>query len=186
VAADRLERGGTVATDPYERFGAVPQFEVTSEDVADGAAIPSRFRAGGDDVSFELSWSGAPASTQSFAVTVHDPDAPTGSGFWHWAVFDVPPAVTSLPRGAGNPGGPLPAGARQLKNELREVGYTGAAPPQGTGVHRYVVVVHAVDVPHLDLDPEATPGVLGFTLHFHTLARAVMVPTASYDDTDAG
>jgi len=171
-----------VAEDPYERFGAVPLFAVTSEDLADGQPIPTAFRAGGDNISPQLSWSGFPAGTRSFAVTVHDPDAPTGSGFWHWAVHDIPASVSTLPRGAGNPGGALPPGAVQLKNELREVGYTGAAPPEGTGKHRYFVVVHAVDTEHLDLDPEATPGALGFTLHFHTLARAVMVPVAGYGD----
>ncbi|WP_460516461.1 YbhB/YbcL family Raf kinase inhibitor-like protein [Humibacter antri] len=171
-----------MAEDPYERFGAVPSFTVTSEDVADGHPIAARFRASGGDTSPQLSWSGFPEGTKSFAVTIHDPDAPTGAGFWHWAVCNIPPSTTSFERGAGNAGGPLPAGALQLKNELRQVGFTGAEPPEGTGMHRYHVVVHAVDVDHLDLDPESTPSVLGFNLHFHTLARAVMVPTASYGD----
>lgn len=170
-----------MAEDPYERFGAVPSFTVTSEDVADGHPIAGRYRASGGDTSSQLSWSGFPEDTKSFAVTIHDPDAPTGSGFWHWAVYNIPPSTTSLERGAGS-GGSLPQGAVQLKNELRQVGFTGAEPPEGTGVHRYYVVVHAVDVDHLDLDPESTPAVLGFNLHFHTLARAVMVPTASYGD----
>jgi Raf kinase inhibitor-like YbhB/YbcL family protein len=171
-----------MSQDPYERFGAVPQFDVTSTDVADGGSIALAFRADGGDVSPQLSWSGAPEGTRSFAVTIHDPDAPTGSGFWHWAVFDIPASATGLARGAGNPGGPLPDGARQLKNELRQVGYTGAEPPEGTGTHRYHVVVHAVDVERLELDPESTPAVLGFTLHFHTVARAVMVPTAAFGE----
>jgi len=170
-----------VAEDPYERFGAVPSFSVTSEDVTDGHPIAAEFRASGGNTSPQLSWSGYPAETKSFAVTIHDPDAPTGSGFWHWAVYNIPPSTTSLERGAGS-GGTLPHGAVQLKNEKRQVGYTGAEPPEGTGVHRYHVVVHAVDVDHLDLDQESTPAVLGFNLHFHTLARAVMVPTASYGD----
>ena len=171
-----------MAEDPYERFGSVPQFSVTSEDVADGHPIAAQFRASGGNTSPQLSWSGFPDGAKSFAVTIHDPDAPTGSGFWHWAVYNIPVSVTSLERGAGGAGGSLPGGAAQLKNELRQVGYTGAEPPQGTGVHRYFVVVHAVDVERLDLDPESTPAVLGFNLHFHTLARAVIVPTASYDD----
>ncbi|MGN6126021.1 MAG: YbhB/YbcL family Raf kinase inhibitor-like protein [Humibacter sp.] len=171
-----------MAEDPYERFGAVPSFTVTSEDVADGHPIVDDHRASGGNTSPQLSWSEFPAGTKSFAVTIHDPDAPTGSGFWHWAVYNIPASVTSLERGAGSAGGSLPAGAAQLKNELRQVGYTGAEPPEGTGVHRYFVVVHAVDVEHLDLDPESTPAVLGFNLHFHTLARAVIVPTASFAD----
>ncbi len=171
-----------MAEDPYERFGAVPSFTVTSEDVADGHPIAAPFRASGGNVSPQLSWSGFPEGTKSFAVTIHDPDAPTGSGFWHWAVYNIPADVTSLERGAGSADGSLPAGAVQLKNELRQPGYTGAEPPEGTGVHRYHVVVHAVDVDRLDLDPESTPAVLGFNLHFHTLARGVITPTASYDD----
>jgi Raf kinase inhibitor-like YbhB/YbcL family protein len=171
-----------VTEDPLERFGAAPSFSVTSEDVADGHPIAALHRASGGNTSPQLSWSGAPEGTKSFAVTIHDPDAPTGSGFWHWAVYNIPPSVTSLERGAGSRSGTLPAGAEQLKNELRDVGFTGAEPPNGTGVHRYHIVVHAVDVDRLDLDPESTPAVLGFNLHFHTLARAVMVPTASFDD----
>ena len=171
-----------MAEDPYERFGAVPQFTVTSEDIADGHPMGERFRAAGGNTSPQLSWSGFPAETKSFAVTIHDPDAPTGSGFWHWAVYDIPVSATSLERGAGSGQAALPAGAKQLKHELRDVGYTGAEPPEGTGMHHYHVVVHAVDVEHLELDPESTPAVLGFNLHFHTLARAVIVPTASFDD----
>ena len=171
-----------MAEDPLERFGAVPSFTVTSEDVADGHPIGALHRASGGDTSPQLRWSGAPEGTKSYAVTIHDPDAPTGSGFWHWAVYNIPPSVTSLERGAGSAGGRLPHGAEQLKNELRAVGFTGAEPPEGTGVHRYYVVVHAVDVDRLDLDAESTPAVLGFNLHFHTLARAVMVPTAAFAD----
>jgi len=171
-----------VAEDPYERFRAVPSFTVTSEDVVDGHPIDALFRASGGNTSPQLSWTGAPDAAKSFAVTIHDPDAPTGSGFWHWSVYNIPSSVTELARGAGSAGGSLPAGAAQLKNELREIGYTGAEPPEGTGVHRYFVAVHAVDVDRLELDPESTPAVLGFNLHFHTLARALIVPTASFAD----
>ena len=171
-----------MAEDPYARFGAVPLFTLTSGDVADGVPLDPTFRATGGDTSPQLSWSGFPDTTKSFAVTIHDPDAPTGAGFWHWAVYNVPATVTSLDRGAGNAGGPLPAGAVQLKNEYRQIGFTGAEPPEGTGRHRYFIVVYAVDVDHLDLDPESTPSVLGFNLHFHTLARAVITPTAAFED----
>ncbi|NNC12717.1 YbhB/YbcL family Raf kinase inhibitor-like protein [Planctomonas sp. JC2975] len=173
-----------MAEDPYERFGAVPQFTVTSEDVADGRPVAALHRGSKGNTSPQLSWSGFPEGTKSFAVTIHDPDAPTGAGFWHWAVYNIPPSVTSFDRGAGSAGGSMPAGALQLKNEYREVGFAGAEPPDGTGRHRYYVVVHAVDVDRLDLDPESTPSVLGFNLHYHTLARAVMVPTAAFDDPD--
>ena len=164
---------------PYDELPDVPSFEVRSDDVADGETMPRPqvsgvFGAGGEDVSPQLSWSGAPDGTQSFAVTVYDPDAPTASGFWHWAVFNIPADVTSLPSGAS--GSNLPDDAVELKNDGGTVGYIGAAPPPGHGPHHYHVVVHAVDVPKLDVPADATPAFLGFNLFGHTLGRAMIVP----------
>lgn len=164
--------------DPYSFLTPVPSFTVASESFTDGATLPpQQVHAGvhpeGADLSPQLSWSGFPAETRSFAVTMYDPDAPTGSGFWHWAVANLPVDVTSLPEGAGSGGlAALPAGALALKNDGGSPAYTGAAPPEGHGQHRYIVVVHAVDVPTLDVADDATPATLGFNLHFHTLARA--------------
>jgi Raf kinase inhibitor-like YbhB/YbcL family protein len=170
--------------DPLARFGEVPLFSLTSTDIADGrplAAAQFDKPSGGGDRSPQLAWSGFPPETKSFAVTVYDPDAPTGSGFWHWAVFNLPASVTSLESGAGAPESPLlPEGAVTLPNETREAAFLGAGPPEGTGTHRYQYIVHAVDVPHLDVDLQATPAVLGFTLHFHVLARAVLEPTGAF------
>ena len=175
-----------MSRDPLERFGAVPLFTLTSDDVADDRPLArAQWGAGGGggDVSPQLSWSGFPAETKSFAVTIHDPDAPTGSGFWHWAVYNIPASVTSLAAGAGAEGGAaLPQGAAMLSNELGSKSFTGAGPPPGTGTHHYYVVVHALDVDHLELNPESTPAVLGFTAHFHTLGRAVHVPVATAGD----
>jgi Raf kinase inhibitor-like YbhB/YbcL family protein len=170
---------------PYERFDSVPSFTLTSTDIAHGKMIAAQHRAegaGGSSLSPQLSWSGFPSATKSFAITCYDPDAPTGSGFWHWAVYNVPASVTSVDTSAGSAGGVLPPRSLSLKNELRRREYTGAEPPEATGVHRYVFAVHAVDVDHLDLDPESTPAVLGFNLHFHTLARALLVATAAFGD----
>jgi Raf kinase inhibitor-like YbhB/YbcL family protein len=167
---------------PYAELPHVPSFEVLSDDVAHDQTIapPQRsgvFGAGGEDVSPHLRWSGAPEGTQSYAVTVYDPDAPTASGFWHWAVFNIPAAVSELPTGAGDSSGSgLPEGAVQLKNDGGTVGYIGAAPPEGHGPHHYHVVVHAVDVPTLDVPPEASPAFLGFNLFSHTLGRAMIIP----------
>ncbi|MCQ9162552.1 MULTISPECIES: YbhB/YbcL family Raf kinase inhibitor-like protein [unclassified Arthrobacter] len=158
--------------DPYSFLAPVPDFTLTSTSFADGATLPLRQvnpggHPDGQDLSPQLSWSGFPEGTRSFAVTMYDPDAPTASGFWHWAVANIPASVASLAEGA-----PLPDGALALKNDGGFPGYMGAAPPAGHGPHRYMVVVHAVDVPALDVDPNATPAVLGFNLAFHTLARA--------------
>jgi Raf kinase inhibitor-like YbhB/YbcL family protein len=126
----------------------------------------------------QLSWSGAPEGTKSFAVTVYDPYAPTGSGFWHWAVADLPADTTSLPSGAGDDqGSGLPEGAIQLTNDGGLARYVGAAPPEGHGPHTYFVAVHALDVEKIGVDETATPAYLGFNLHFHTLARAVISAT---------
>lgn len=183
---DTLIRKGTTpvpANDPFARLPQAASFTVTSTTVNDGAAWPAEQRSsglpGGKDTSPQLSWSGAPEGTKSYAVTVYDPDAPTGSGFWHWAVADIPATVTELPEGAGeDTGSHLPKGAYQLPNDARVARYTGAAPPAGHGPHRYFVVVHALDIPSTGVPADATPAFLGFTMAGHTLGRAVLIATA--------
>ena len=171
-----------MAYNPYEALPQVPSFELTSTDVADGVTlampqVSGIFGAGGEDVSPQLSWSGFPEGTKSFAVTVYDPDAPTASGFWHWAVANIPVTVTSLASGAGDDtGSGLPAGAVTLRNDAGIARYVGAAPPPGHGPHRYFTVVHAVGVESLDVGPDASPAFLGFNLFFNTIARAQIVP----------
>jgi Raf kinase inhibitor-like YbhB/YbcL family protein len=167
---------------PYDALPQLPSFELRSDDIADGVMLPKAHVSGslgvdGQDLSPHLAWSGFPPETRSFAVTVYDPDAPTASGFWHWAVADIPATVTELPRGAGSPDGPgLPPGALTLANDAGLRQYVGAAPPEGHGPHRYFTVVHAVDVPSLGLSADARPAFLGLTLFSHALARAVLVP----------
>lgn len=169
---------------PYAPLPQLPAFTVTSEDVTDGQPfgndqVSGVFGAGGKDISPQLSWSGFPAQTKSFAVTVFDPDAPTASGFWHWALADIPASITTLGRGTGSEGGVLPAGVVQLRNDGGFAGYVGAAPPAGHGYHRYFITVHAVDVESLGLDENATPAFLGFNLFSHAIARAQI--TATYE-----
>jgi Raf kinase inhibitor-like YbhB/YbcL family protein len=163
----------------------LPSFSLTSDSITDGQPLATPqisgiMGAGGEDVSPQLSWSGFPEETRSFAVTVYDPDAPTLSGFWHWAVANLPPDVTGLPDGAGD-GGELPGGALTLVNDAGMRRYIGAAPPPGHGVHRYYVAVHAVKVGKLDLSEDASPAYLGFNLFQHAIARAYIHGT--YEQT---
>ena len=163
---------------PYDNLPKLPTFTLTSESVSDGRPLANDqvsgiMGAGGSDTSPQLSWSGFPAETKSFAVTVYDPDAPTGSGFWHWAVADLPATVTELPAGAGD-GGDLPGGAVTLTNDASLRRYLGAAPPAGHGPHRYYIAVHALPVESLELPEGATPAYLGFNLFGQAIARAVI------------
>jgi Raf kinase inhibitor-like YbhB/YbcL family protein len=163
---------------PYDFLPKLPTFALTSESVTDGQPLANDqvsgiMGAGGADVSPQLSWSGFPEETRSFAVTVYDPDAPTASGFWHWAVANLPATVTDLPAGVGD-GSDLPGSAMTLANDAGLKRFIGAAPPQGHGVHRYYVVVHAVGAEKLDLPEDATPAYLGFNLFGQAIARAII------------
>jgi Raf kinase inhibitor-like YbhB/YbcL family protein len=166
------------APDPHDLLPPAPSFSVESDDVTDGAPQPDRHAhqsAGGENVSPHLRWSGFPEETKSFAVTCYDPDAPTGSGFWHWSLLNIPADVTELPPGASPDG--LPDGAVEVRNDYGEFGYGGAAPPAGDIAHRYVYTVFAVDTDTLDIPKEASPAYVGFNLTFHTLARGAIRPT---------
>lgn len=166
------------AYNPYDFLPVLPGFTLTSADVTDGrplktAQVSGIMGAGGQDVSPQLSWSGFPEQTRSFAVTVFDPDAPTASGFWHWAVANLPATVTELPAGIGD-GSVLPGDALTLRNDAGMARYIGAAPPPGHGYHRYFIAVHAVKVEKLDLAADASPAYLGFNLFLNSIARAVI------------
>lgn len=167
-----------VAPNPYDYLPLRPSFTVLSTDVTDSAPLKDDQVAALGNTSPHLEWSGAPAGTKSWVVTCFDPDAPTPSGFWHWALVNLPADVTSLPTGAA--GGELPEGAFQLRNDGGGVGFMGAAPPAGDHPHRYFFVVHAVDVDRLDVDADASNAVLNFNLAFHTLGRAIIHGTYAH------
>lgn len=131
------------------------------------------FGVDGDNVSPALSWEGVPAEAKSLAVTVYDPDAPTGSGFWHWVAVNLPVGTTSLPTGAGAPGGAqLPAGTVQVRNDYGDEGFGGAAPPRGDKPHRYIFRVHALKVDSLPITPDTTNAIARFMIHLNEIASA--------------
>ena len=169
-----------VADTPYAKLPKVPSFSLTSRDVSTGKQLPAAQRSGvGGNASPQLSWKGFPAGTKSFTVTVYDQDAGTGSGFWHWAVYNIPATTTSLPTGAGTPNSPeLPAGAVQAPGDAGFGGYAGAAPPAGQ-THRYFITVTALSVEKINLPPTASPALIGAVTSASTLARAALVPLAT-------
>jgi Raf kinase inhibitor-like YbhB/YbcL family protein len=155
--------------------------DLRSHDIADGGKLSNQqvyLDCNGDNVSPTLIWSGAPAGTKSFAVTLYDPDAKP-DGWWHWIVFDIPASVTSLPRNAGAKGNAgLPPEAGQGTNDFSENAYGGACPPQGSGVHHYQFTVWALDSATLPFDAGATGVAIGPYLKTHALAQATL--TALY------
>lgn len=130
------------------------------------------FGCTGENISPDLSWENAPKGTKSFAVTVYDPDAPTGSGWWHWVVFDIPKDKMTLETGFGS---------KEHKNIVQSItnygksGFGGACPPKGDKAHRYIFTVYALDTDKLGLDKNTNPAVVGYYLNSHTLAKASLI-----------
>jgi Raf kinase inhibitor-like YbhB/YbcL family protein len=152
-------------------------FRLTSPDVSPQATIGntyvfSGFGCKGGNRSPALAWQGAPGGTQSYALTVFDPDVPTGKGWWHWIVVDIPASVSSLATGAGEGSGTkLPAGSRQIRNDFGNAAYGGPCPPAGDKPHRYVFTVYALKMPHLDVPVDATPAVIDSAIHSNAIAE---------------
>ena len=140
--------------------------------------VYSGFGCSGKNISPALTWTDAPRATKSFAVTVYDPDAPTGSGWWHWVVYNIPANVTELPAGAGNAGGKLPAGALQGHTDFGTSGFGGACPPAGDKPHRYIFTVYALKSEKISVPDEASAAMVGFMIHSNALAKASL--TARY------
>lgn len=166
--------------DPFDTLPAAPKLEVISESFSNGEALPpaqvsAMADPNGQDLFPHLAWKAAPDTAQSFAVTVFDPDAPTGSGFWHLALFNIPTDINDLAEGSVSPSGLSESlsnrGMRVLTNDGGVDGFVGAAPPPGHGQHRYMFTVHALDVPTIDIPDNASPAFLGFNMFGHTVAR---------------
>ena len=152
-------------------------FTLLSSELGGMASIDqvSKF-AGGHEISPQLSWINAPEGTKSFAVTIYDQIAPTGGGFWHWLVFNIPARIQNLPSGCGNPEkNLLPSGAIQSKNDTGNYGYCGPCPPIGHGFHLYLITVYALNVESLDMDKDSLANQIGFQLYEHTIEKASMV-----------
>jgi len=159
-------------------------FTLGSPDIKPGAMLANTyvfnaFGCSGENKSPALKWSGAPKDTKSYALTVYDPDAPTGSGWWHWVVYNIPADATELAAGAGTPSSTtLPKGATQGRTDFGTAAFGGACPPQGDKPHRYVFTVYALKTDKLDAPADASAALIGFMIHANQLAKASF--TAKY------
>ena len=132
----------------------------------------SGFGCSGENISPELSWKDAPKGTKSFAITVYDPDAPTGSGWWHWVVFDISKDKFTLPSGFGNSES---KDVIQSMTDFGKTGFGGACPPKGDKAHRYIFTVHSLDIETISLDKNSNPALVGYYLNAHSLAKASLI-----------
>lgn len=154
-------------------------FTLSSDDLSGQATKIQEFNGfgcTGENKSPQLSWENPPEGTKSFALTMYDPDAPTGSGFWHWVVFDIPENVNELKTGAGNLELKLaPKDAIQSITNYGIKGFGGPCPPEGHGFHQYIITIHALRTNKLGLDENTNPAVVGFYLWNQTLAKASII-----------
>mgnify|MGYP005986195511 CR=1 FL=1 len=143
---------------------------------ADSKLVFNGMGCTGENISPQLFWENSPTDTQSFAITVYDPDAPTGSGWWHWVIFNIPSNIRELKADAGNISKNLaPAGTIQGKTDFGTYGYGGPCPPEGDRPHKYIVTIHALNTSHLDLDKDASPALIGFYLNHHTIQKSSLI-----------
>lgn len=163
----------------YSQFNFAQNFTLKSNDLGGQASNQQVFKGfgcEGENVSPHLSWHDAPRETQSFAITIHDESAPTGSGWWHWTVFNIPPDIHELISNAGDPKTNLmPFSAIQIKNDYGLIGYGGPCPPPGHGIHKYTVTVYALKIKDLGIDKNATAPISGFYINSNTIAKASLV-----------
>jgi Raf kinase inhibitor-like YbhB/YbcL family protein len=153
-------------------------FSLDSPDVGSRAPIGEKyvfngFGCQGQNVSPALAWRGAPAGTRSFALTVYDPDAPTGSGWWHWVMIDIPADTAGLAEGAGDPAaGKTPPGAVEIRTDFGKPGWGGPCPPPGDKPHRYIFTLHALKVDKLDVGADAPAAMVGFMINANQIGKA--------------
>jgi Raf kinase inhibitor-like YbhB/YbcL family protein len=160
-----------------EQRAAQSAFHLSSADVKTTFAqtqVANTFGCSGGNVSPQLSWTGAPAGTKSFAITIYDPDAPTGSGWWHWVAVNIPASVTQLASGASP--GKMPAGTIETRTDFGKPGYGGPCPPPGE-THHYIFTIYALKVDKLDLDAQASGAMAGFMIRSNSLGSATFTVT---------
>jgi Raf kinase inhibitor-like YbhB/YbcL family protein len=192
-AGNPNQQGETVATNALQKrlflatlaillitpLAQAENFTLTSKDLGGQLSdqqVFSGFGCTGKNISPQLLWKNAPVGTKSFAITVYDPDAPTGSGWWHWVVFNIPATVTQLPADAGNPAKELaPKGSVQSVTDYGKPGFGGACPPVGDKPHRYIFTVYALKVERLELDNTSPPAMVGYYLNQNALAKASLI-----------
>lgn len=180
IAGGWLLAALTMAAAQTSKAGGGGKFTLSSPDITEGKTIAAaqvfnQFGCTGGNISPALSWSNAPAGTQSFALLMHDPDAPTGSGWWHWVVYNIPAGATSLPAGAGDPKKSLmPAGTIQGRTDYGSVGYGGPCPPPGKP-HRYYLRLYALKVAKLEVPADASPALIGFNVNAAALGKAELM-----------
>ena len=161
---------------------AAGKFKLTSTDVKPNkplaeAQVFNGFGCSGANVSPELTWKDAPKDAKSFVLTVYDPDAPTGSGWWHWVVYDIPATATGIPQGAGSGTAALPEGAKQGRTDFGAPGFGGACPPPGDKPHRYIFTVYALKVDKLEVPADASAAMIGFMTRANSLGSATFTAT---------
>jgi Raf kinase inhibitor-like YbhB/YbcL family protein len=155
-------------------------FTLTSPTIAAGSTLTNAqvfngFGCSGANISPALAWKNPPSGTKSFALTVYDPDAPTGSGWWHWVVYNLPATTLGLAEGAGSADGKrLPAGTVQGRTDFGSIGFGGACPPAGDKPHRYIFTIHALKLAHLDMPPDATAAAIGFAINANRIGSATL------------
>jgi len=155
----------------FSNLVAAADFQLSSPTIKSEATLSldqvfNSFGCTGKNLSPELVWKNAPAGTKSFALTVYDPDAPTGSGWWHWVVYNLPVTTTKLPAGAGTADGKnLPAGTLQGRTDFGAPGFGGACPPVGDKPHRYIFTLHALNAEKLEVPADATAALIGYMIN---------------------
>jgi Raf kinase inhibitor-like YbhB/YbcL family protein len=159
--------------------GFAQTFTLKSNDLGGQATdkqVFNGFGCSGQNISPQLSWTNVPEGTKSFAITMYDPDAPTGSGWWHWLIFDIPADVKELKENAGNVSLNLaPKGSLQSMTDFGQAGYGGPCPPEGHGFHQYIITIYALKTDKLGLDKNANPASVGFTINYNTIQKASLV-----------